>query len=199
MASNFAGRRGRPGAVKSNRLRYPMNPIVPTTPRDSTGQSPSSFCCDRLSAALRMETALPAGSHGIWLRLKRPDGVDSVGINWCPWCGADVRHYPKSVAETVFQMLSRRLENQRSWLVGFNTCLDGIPEINLIPGSGLKSARTPDQIRRIVQTLVAHCSTSWEMSWKGGPKRVTPPGANSAADPPISGTEGSGAMEARRV
>lgn len=66
--------------------------------------------------------------------------------------------------------LLRRYSNQYDLLKTYSACLDGIPEIRCIPGAAIEGCRQPDDIRRIVTTLVAHCQVTWEYGWQGRAK-----------------------------
>lgn len=66
--------------------------------------------------------------------------------------------------------LLRRYRNQYDLLQSYSACLDGIPEIRCIPGASIEGCRFPDDIRRIVTMLVAHCQTTWEHGWQGRTK-----------------------------
>ena len=66
--------------------------------------------------------------------------------------------------------LLRRYRNQYDLLKAYSACLDGIPEIRCIPGASIEGCRMPDDIRRIVTTLAAHCQVTWEDGWQGRAK-----------------------------
>ena len=66
--------------------------------------------------------------------------------------------------------LLRRYRNQQVWHRSFAKCLDGIPEIRCMPGSGIDGCRCPEQIRRIVKVLADHCQTTWEFGCFGRAK-----------------------------
>ena len=81
--------------------------------------------------------------------------------------------------------LLRRYRNQYDLLKEFSACLDGIPEIRCIPGASIEGCRMPDDIRRIVTTLVAHCQTTWEDGWQGRAKLPN----NQAQRPALGGKD----------
>jgi len=77
--------------------------------------------------------------------------------------------------------LLRRYRKQQGWHRAFAESLDGIPEIKCMAGSGIDGYRMPDEIRRIVKTLVDHCQTTWEFGCLGRAK--SPNGKLSHAGP----------------
>ncbi len=66
--------------------------------------------------------------------------------------------------------LRRRLLISSDWQGSFNSCLNGIKEIAVIPGGGIDGCRMPDDVRRIVERLVKECPVTWENSWMGHKK-----------------------------
>lgn len=58
--------------------------------------------------------------------------------------------------------LRRRCRNQKAWMKAYASSLDGIPAISNLPGSGGDSCRMPDEIRRVVSTLVRVSPFTWE-------------------------------------
>lgn len=68
------------------------------------------------------------------------------------------------------------IEIRRRWLCGIDwhkhylACLNDIPEIRSMPGSGINNCWFPEEIRNVVLTLVKRCQVTWEKDSAGEPK-----------------------------
>ena len=58
--------------------------------------------------------------------------------------------------------MERKHSNQAGFIREFHRCLDGIKEIQCIPGSAIEGCRDAQAIRSIVETLVANCPLTFE-------------------------------------
>ena len=59
----------------------------------------STKCCERMTSLVKSGQVQTESNMGFQLRLKREDSTDSISINFCPWCGKDVRYWPNDGLE----------------------------------------------------------------------------------------------------
>lgn len=77
--------------------------------------------------------------------------------------------------------LRRRALIARDWHRHFSHCLDGITEIAAMPGAAPDGCWMPQQLRTVVEQLVARGNYTWQDDYRGRlkavPKEAVPPGA----------------------
>jgi hypothetical protein len=66
--------------------------------------------------------------------------------------------------------MERKHSNQAGFIRDFHRCLDGIKEIQCIPGAAIESCRDAQAIRSIVETLVENCPLTFEDDFRGRAK-----------------------------
>lgn len=66
--------------------------------------------------------------------------------------------------------MERKHSNQAGFIRDFHRCLDGIKEIQCIPGAAIESCRDAKAIRSIVKTLVSKCPVTFEDDCRGRAK-----------------------------
>lgn len=97
--------------------------------------------------------------------------MDEPKNGWINKLATQLTHVRQDFVAEVKDMsreeLQRRGLIQSDYVGLFASSLDGIPEIQCIPGDGVDGCRDHRNIRAVVETLVRHCQTSWEHTWKG--------------------------------
>ncbi|MHD0644207.1 hypothetical protein ACYPKM_01055 [Pseudomonas aeruginosa] len=88
--------------------------------------------------------------------------------------------FTDEVREMTREELQRRLLNASEWLSTWASVLDGIPEINQMPGAGADGSRKPEHVRQVVKTLVRLTPLTWDKSAEGMLKLESPASSSHA-------------------